>query len=168
MIKIDACSLIYSVKMDFLEKVEQLYGNLIITPAIYDEVVKEGIERGKPDAFIIEKKIQQKKISIHQIEGTVPDFPLGRGEIEIIHEALNEKVIAFIDEKKARVIGSKLGLEVKNIPLILIEGLLTKQIELSEFDTFFRKWILVSSPPQEQIHFLTQIKNAIIGEHKND
>ena len=168
MIKMDACSLIYSVKMDFLEKIEQLYGNLVITPTVYEEVVKKGMERGKPDAFIIEKKIHQKMISIHQIEGLLPDFHLGKGETEIIHEALNEKVMALIDEKKARVIGSKLGLEVKNIPLILLEGLLSKQIKIDEFNTFFQKWILVASPSQEQIYFLTQIKNAIKGDQEND
>lgn len=168
MIKIDASSLIYSVKMDFLEIIEQLYGSVVITPAVYEEVVKKGIERGKPDAFIIEKKIQKKMINIHQIEGLMPDFHLGKGETEIIHEAINEKVLALIDEKKARVIGSKLGLEVKNIPLVLLEGLLSKQIKINDFDIYFRKWILVASPSQEQIYFLTQIKNAIRGEQEND
>ncbi|MHA1520458.1 MAG: hypothetical protein ACTSRK_09770 [Promethearchaeota archaeon] len=168
MIKIDASSLIYSIKMDFLEIIERLYGDLIITPEIYKEVVKKGMERGKPDAFILKKRIEQKKISIHQIEGILPDFHLGKGETEIIHEALNEKVTALIDDKKARVIGSKLGLNVKNIPFILIEGLLTKQIKLDDFDIFFQKWILIASPSQDHIYFINQIKNTIVGEKNND
>lgn len=150
--------------MEMWEIIESLYGDLIITPIIFDEVVTKGKQAGKPDAFIIEKKINENKLKVHSREGSLPDFNLGPGETEIIEEALNEGVKALIDDKKARVISTQIGISTKNIPLVLIEGVLKNKISEDQFNSYFEKWILVSSPSQEQIIFIKQIFNLIKTE----
>lgn len=150
--------------MEMWEIVESLYGDLIITPIIFDEVVTKGKQAGKPNAFIIEKKINENKLKVHSREGSLPDFNLGLGETEIIEEALNEGVKALIDDKKARVISTQIGISTKNIPLVLIEGVLKNKISEDQFNSYFEKWILVSSPSQEQIIFIKQIFNLIKAE----
>jgi predicted nucleic acid-binding protein len=160
-IKIDACSLIYLSKIDFWEIIFKLYGELVITPAVLLEVVTKGKEKGKPDAFIIERKINENFLKIHTRKGSLPDFNLGIGETETIKETLEEQVMALIDDKKARLIGTKLGLQIKNISLALIEALLNDHIDETQFDKYLVKWAMVSSPKQEEILFLNQLKELI-------
>jgi len=87
-IKIDSCSLIYASKLDLWDIIIEFFDNIGILDAVYDEVVIKGKIRGKPDAFIIEKKIKEKIIQIIPAPEKMIEFHLGRGETETIIESL--------------------------------------------------------------------------------
>lgn len=64
----DAMVLIYLAKITLLEKSCEYLENVIIPPAVFDETVTAGKKADLPDAFIIEKAIQNKKILVKNIE----------------------------------------------------------------------------------------------------
>ena len=96
MIKIDASSLIYSLKLDWIDSLKKLYEDLVITASIYQEVILKGKKKGKPDAFIGEKLINQKIIQVHQVkEKSQVNLGLGEGESETILNAI-ESTFGFL------------------------------------------------------------------------
>jgi len=163
-IKIDSCSLIYASKLDLWDIIIEFFDNIGILDAVYDEVVIKGKIRGKPDAFIIEKKIKEKIIQIIPAPEKMIEFHLGRGETETIIESLDEKVQALIDDKKALLIGSKIGVQVLNLPLIFLKAYISKKWNDTEFNKRIKQWGKITSASMEQIYFLKKIKNVI----KND
>ncbi len=164
MIEIDSCSLIFVSKLDLWDIIIDIFENIAILTAVYDEVVKNGKIRGKPDAFIIEKKIKEKVIQIIPSPDKMIEFHLGKGETETIIEALDEKVQALIDDKKALLIGSKLGVQVFNLPLIFLKAYISRKWNDTEFDLRIRQWGIITSASMEQFYFLKKIRDVI----KND
>jgi len=163
-IKIDSCSLIFVSKLDLWDIVIEIFESIGILTAVYDEVVKKGKIRGKPDAFIIEKKIKEKVIQIIPPPDKMIDFHLGKGETQTIIEALDERVQALIDDKKALLIGTKLGVQVFNLPIIFLKAYISKKWNETEFDIRIKQWGKITSASMEQIYFLKKIKDVI----KND
>lgn len=68
-IKLDASSLIYLVKAGLLDLIADLYQEVIITGAVYQEAVIEGKRRGHPDAFAIERAAADGRVHVIQSEG---------------------------------------------------------------------------------------------------
>ena len=161
MIKIDTSSLVMIAKLDYWDVVQKLYNELIITQGVWEEAVEEGKKRGKPDAFIIEKKITENKITIHPSKQNYPDMKLGKGEIETIYEAIDESVPAMIEEIKPRVIGSNLGLEVTYLPLVFIKAYLETIWTEQEYDDALQKYTVHMSPSAEQVILFRNIKDII-------
>lgn len=161
MIKIDSCSLIYISKMDLWAVMGHLYEKLVITRKVFEEVVEQGKVRGKPDAFIIERKINEKILKMHSSDEQYPDVNLGEGEIETIFESLKEKVAALLDDKKARLIGYKMGLEVVNLPLVFLKAYLKGEWTDQDFEIHVNKWILMLNPSMDQVILIKSIKELI-------
>ncbi|HUX98780.1 MAG TPA: hypothetical protein VMV49_04455 [Candidatus Deferrimicrobium sp.] len=139
----------------------KLYEKLIITKNVLEEVVEQGKIRGKPDAFIIERKITEKIIKIHSSEKQLPILNLGNGETETIVEAIEEKSPALLDDKKARLVGFKLGLEVLNLPVIFLKAYLREIWDDQAFETLLDKWILMLNPPLDLVILIKNIKELI-------
>ena len=68
-IMLDASSLIYLVKAGSLDLIGDLYQEVIITGAVYQEAVIEGKRRGHPDAFAIERAVADGRVHVIQSEG---------------------------------------------------------------------------------------------------
>ena len=62
--------------MNFIEVLTQLFKELVITGAVYREVIVNGKKMGKEEAIIGEKLIQEKKIEIHEIDEELMDLKL--------------------------------------------------------------------------------------------
>jgi predicted nucleic acid-binding protein len=139
----------------------KLYQDLVITSGVWGEAVEEGKKKGKPDAFIIEKKIKEKIVSIHKSKPSYPEMKLGNGETETIHEAIDESVPAMIEDIKPRIIGAQLGLDVVNLPLILIKAFLERKWTEVEYEDALQKYAVQMSPSAEQLVFLRNIKDLI-------
>jgi len=77
---------------------------------------------------------------------------------------LDEKVQALIDDKKALLIGSKIGVQVLNLPLIFLKAYISKKWNDTEFNKRIKQWGKITSASMEQIYFLKKIKDVI----KND
>ena len=161
MIKLDTSSLVMIAKLDYWDVVQKLYNEIVITHGVWEEAVEEGKKRGKPDAFIIEKKIKDNKITIHPSKSNYPEMKLGKGETETIHEAIDESVPAMIEEIKPRLIGSNLGVEVTHLPLVFIKAYLETIWTEQEYEDALQKYAVHMSPSAEQVIFLRNIKDLI-------
>ena len=99
----DSTILIILVKVNLIEELLKLYGNILIPEEIFNEVVIKGKKNMKDDAIYIEKRIQEGLIKIHSIKDTnhkeklIKDFNIHDGEAECI-------VLYF--EKKADILGT--------------------------------------------------------------
>jgi len=83
-IKLDASSLIYLAKAGILDLIADLYQEVIITGAVYQEAVIEGKRRGHPDAFMIERAVADGRVRVLQLGPVARErlvkagFPLAR------------------------------------------------------------------------------------------
>ena len=161
MIKIDASSLIISLKMDFIDVLNKLYKELIITEAIYKEVIINGKNKGKQEAIIGEKLIKDKKITIHKVEEELMDLKLGLGETEVIHNSINVKCPCMMEDKKAKRIAESFNLDVRKIPISMLEAYQNKIIDNLEFEDYLIKWVKYASPSYEEVYFVKKIKELI-------
>lgn len=162
MIKIDASSLIYSLKMDWISGLKKLYEEIIITTSVYQEVILNGKKKGKPDAFIGEKLIGQKDIQVHHIkEDSQITIGLGEGESETILNAIELGCNCLIDDKKAIRIAESFNLIVLNVPVSLLDAYKQQLIDDIKFEELFQKWIVVASPSYEDIFIIKKAKELM-------
>jgi len=161
MIKIDASSLIISLKMDFIDVLNKLYEDLIITEAIYQEVIINGKNKGKQEAIIGEKLVNEKKITIHKVEEELMDLKLGLGETEVIHNSISTKCLCMMEDKKAKRIAESFNLDVRKIPISMLEAYKNKIIDNSEFEDYLIKWVKFASPSYEEVYFVKKIKELL-------
>ncbi len=104
MIKIDSSSLILALQMNFIPILTKLYKELVITKSVYEEVIIDGKEKGKEEAFIGDKLIKEKELTIHQVKEELMDLKLGKGETEIIHNSIELNCSCLMEDKKAKKI----------------------------------------------------------------
>ncbi|KKL88043.1 hypothetical protein LCGC14_1928650 [marine sediment metagenome] len=161
MLKIDASSLIIALKMGFINILTQLYDELIITEAIYKEVIINGKKKGKQEAIIGEKLINDKKITIHKIDEELMDLKLGIGETEVIQNSINIKSPCMMEDKKAKRMAENFNLDVKKIPISILEAYQNKIIDKFEFEDFLIKWVKYASPSYEEVYFVKKIKELL-------
>ena len=137
MIILDASPLIHLTKIGKLEYIINLFDFIIISHAVYKEVIEEGIKAGYTDAILILNYFKNNKIKEITIENPDPllEEYLHPGESESIQLADHLKCILIIDEKKGRLIAEQKGIEflttADGLYLLLKEGLIN-------FD-FFKK-----------------------------
>ena len=161
MIKIDASSLIISLKMDFIDILTQLYNKLIITEAIYKEVIINGKNKGKQEAIIGDKLIKEQKISIHKLDEKLMDLKLGIGETEVIHNSINNKCLCMMEDRKAKRIAESYNLDVRKIPISILEAYQNKLIDNTEFEDYLIKWVKYASPSYEEVYFVKKMKELL-------
>ncbi len=161
MIKVDSASLIYSLKMDYLEILGKLYKEIIITKSVFEEVIVKGKEKNKSEAFIGEELINKKKIQVHERAEKVMELRLGLGESEIIQNSLSYGCPCIIDDKKAKKRAGALNLDVKCIPLSLLEAYKSNLIDNASFDGYLNKWIKYANPSYDEIYFIKKFKEVL-------
>jgi len=147
--------------MDFIDVLNKLYEDLIITEAIYQEVIINGKNKGKQEAIIGEKLIKDKKITIHKVDEELMDLKLGLGETEIIHNSLNVKCPCMMEDKKAKRIAESFNLDVRKIPVSMLEAYQNKIIDNLEFEDYLIKWVKYARPSYEEIYFVKKIKELL-------
>lgn len=148
--------------MDFIDILEELYQELVISEAVYQEVVINGKSKGKEEAIIGEKLIKEKKIRIHQVDEKLMDLNLGLGETEIIHNSINNKCLCMMEDKKAKRIAENYNLDVRRIPISLIEAIHSKLINELQFEALLIKWVKYTNPSYEEVYFVKKIKELVM------
>ena len=142
MIILDASPLIHLTKIGKLEYVIDLFDYIIISNAVYKEVIEEGIKEGFNDAILILNYLKKDKIKEITIEN--PDLLLNEylhpGESESIQLALFLKAILVIDEKKARMIAEQRGIGFLTTADVLLLLLKEKLIKFEYFQKNFLKY----------------------------
>ena len=126
--------------MNLIDNLRKFYSELVISPAIKKEVIDQGKIKGYSDALIAEQNLERGIIKIHTPKSLLTNLNLGMGEIEILSLAIEENSPCLIDDINAQMIGIKLNIDLKSIPLILLELLKKGSITIPDYDNFLEKY----------------------------
>lgn len=120
----DATPIISLIKIECLDILEELYKNIIIPKAVYDELIcninyRHEIDIIKSCAFFQIENVEE-NLSVLLLQR---QLKLDRGESEAIVLANNISAdLIIIDERKARRIAKNVGLKVTGTLGILVEA----------------------------------------------
>jgi len=139
----DSTPLIHLAKLNKLNLLLKLYGEILITPEVYREVVVEGLMLGKEDAKEVEKliergiKIVEHKRSPGKLAGR---YRIHRGEAGSILLAKQVKVkLLLINERAGRIAAKAEGLKVKGTVGVVFDALNTGLINNKEAMDILKK-----------------------------
>ena len=132
----DATPLIYLSKAKILEKIGPLPTKKIILRSVYEEVVKEGVQRGHSDAFYVEKLIQEKVFAIEENERQSATFlshkNVSVADRDVLSFAQNRKAIIIADDEEIRRIAEIENMEHHGSVYVLFTLLHRKVLKREE------------------------------------
>jgi predicted nucleic acid-binding protein len=136
-LKLDACSLILSQKLDVIPRLHDTFGTIFITTAVNEEVINQ--KKNPRSGKSIENFVAQGIIK-NVIPRGILISSLGQGESETLAETKTEidkgeEAIYVTDDKKAMKEAIRLGLDVLGLDSLLVELVLLDKITEDEFDT---------------------------------
>mgnify|MGYP001593204068 FL=1 len=141
---IDACSIILLAKATVLEEFTK-WKKTMITEGVYNEVL-EGKDKQFLDALLLERLVEEKKISVEgnlrkkMIQKLMNDFGVGIGEAGSIALALESKGKTILTDNKqgrkaAKVHGLKLLGSVEVVTSLFKKGKISKEKTISALRT---------------------------------
>ena len=137
----DSSPLILYGRINKLDMLLKVYGEILIAPEVYQEVVVRGKEHGYPDAFLIEELVKANKIEIKYLEKAAGFQALrlqslygfldpGEGETIALALQLKQKEV-LIDEEMARGAARLFDLTPRGSLRVILEayskGIITKE-----------------------------------------
>lgn len=142
MIILDASPLIHLTKIGKIGFLIELFDYIIISGAVYDEVIQNGLQMGYDDAKILMNYYKEEKIrikSIVQEDSIISDY-LHKGEYESIQLAEALHYILVIDEKKGRIIAEQKRIKFYTTAGILLLLLKEKVFNANLFELNLSKY----------------------------
>lgn len=129
--------LILLAKIDKLEYLFSLFKHILIPPEVYNETIERGLEKGFPDAILLQQVYNKGLIKIKkpiQIPVSLKNnTSLHLGEIEAISLAMEMKdSVILLDDEGARIFARNMGIKVKGTLGILVENYTTQLISKDE------------------------------------
>ena len=133
----DAGPLMALGKLGLVYLLHELFEQVLIPTAVYEEVVTRGLDLGQPDAYAVQLAITRQEIVVMNVRdddllASVRVLPLARGERHAIHLALRESADwILLDDQLAREEAQRLELKIKGTLGVISEayrrGLTTHQ-----------------------------------------
>jgi len=125
-------------KLGQLSLLPQLYNQVLIPQAVYEEVVIAGLREGHSDAIAVDHFVQLGRITVQSVTLAAKDQSwasrIDPGEAEVIILARNSKADwAIIDNAHARRAARSLGLSLRGTVGVLLEATSRKLITIPEF-----------------------------------
>lgn len=146
---LNATPLIYLSRSGGLQILKSLNTRIYTPKAVYDEVVGEGRRLGKPGADLVDQYVREGVITVRspklkmklfsQVTRSTPesDWPVDKGEAEVLALAQELNCTAIIDEHVGRNLARLHGIEVHGTVYLLIlahnNGAMTKDQTLAMF-----------------------------------
>jgi predicted nucleic acid-binding protein len=131
----DSSPLIHLTRLGKIKYLLKMTGQITISRAVYEEVVREGKKKNYMESYIIENLVNEGSIIVKTLkpfdESKYP--PLGRGELESLELAKQSGEIVIIDERKARNVARMMGLNVQTTIVTIFELLIAKTLEKQEY-----------------------------------
>jgi predicted nucleic acid-binding protein len=113
-------------KLNRLDLLTDLYQEVQIPRAVYDEVVTQGLNRGAQDAFTVRRFWQRQKWPIVDLSDALlsayaPSVILGPGETETLAlaQTLTDPMI-LLDDEAARAEARRLGIRIRGTLGVLV------------------------------------------------
>src|SRR3989344_1328478 len=138
----NASSLIIFGKLNKLEFLYELFGKLVISQAVYEEVVENWMKINAPEAMLIKNQIESGKIIIKKLnqefqkkakllENIYASLDYGESETIALALEMNEKDV-LIDERVARNVAKLEGLTPKGSLYVLLIAFKKKKLTEKE------------------------------------
>ena len=141
----NATPLIYLGKTSVLKKIIDVFNEVYITEAVYDEVVRKGKQIGAEEEHIIEDYIKRGIIKVIKDPSTTISFSetyqLGKGESSTILATVEKNYVAIIDDERARKIGEKFNIEIRGTLFLLKLLFLFKKLSRAEVEDVIRDMV---------------------------
>ena len=67
----------------------------------------------------------------------------------------------MMEDKKGKRIAESYNLDVRKIPISILEAYQIKIIDNSEFEDYLIKWVKFASPSYEEVYFVKKMKELI-------
>ena len=119
----DSSALIFAFRLPgILRILKGAYSHILIPSAVHDEVVVEGQRLGKEEVDAIQNEVGR-FVRVERADEELPVEPdprLGKGELEVISLALRVGMTAIIDDKRARIFGARLSVQVIPLASLLV------------------------------------------------
>lgn len=115
-------------KLNRLELLENLFGQVTTTEAVYQEVVVAGLRQGRSDALVVQLFWKQRQWPIIKVphpitENYTPTRLLDRGEQEVLAWASQQaNTLVLMDDEIARQEARLLGLTVRGSLGVLVQA----------------------------------------------
>lgn len=120
----DATPLIALAKLGLLERLSDIYDDVLVPRSVHREVVVQGKEGGWPDALAVERALARRVL--HGVrDAPIPkDVPstLDQGERAVLAVALRERCEVLMDDHDGYVMARALGLRPRRTTSVLLEG----------------------------------------------
>ncbi len=148
---INSSPLIVFGKLNKLDLLGKVLGKIIISEAVYVEVVERGSEKGAPEALLVKDYVEKGKIKVKKLNKRWKKEAvfleqmhryLDYGEAETICLALQEKENSVLmDEKHARKVASLYSLKPFGSLRVLLLAWRRNMIEEKEIETIISEMI---------------------------
>ncbi len=129
----NATPLIYLAKLGRLTLLKQLFGEVISPEEVRVEVIDKGKGLGKPDAYIVEKAVEEGWLKILKATPIKVPFDLEQGETAALSLAKQQGLDILLDEVSARTAARLLDVTPRGTIFVLLSALKRKMITLNEF-----------------------------------
>jgi predicted nucleic acid-binding protein len=136
----DSGPLMVLAKLNLLHLLKLLYGRVHFTPAVYTEVVGEGIRLGYEDAHTLQRFLaleHWKATAIPSIPVELAALRLDRGERESIALAIALNGVLLMDEERGRQVARQRGLTVHGTLGVLIQAYRSGHIGAEQLRFYF-------------------------------
>lgn len=121
-------------KLNLLHLLKELYVEVLIPDAVYEETVINGIRHGFEDAYTLRLFLNQtnwKPVKLLKIPQIIASANLDKGEKEAIAWAVSKNALLLMDEELGRDVARKQGVIVKGSLGILIQAYQKKLIRMA-------------------------------------
>ena len=141
---VDAGPLLALAKLGLMRILHQLYNQVLVPSAVYEEAVLQGLAKGYPDAYVIRDAVLRGELTVISLTDqvlldNVNKLPLGRGEKQVIHLGLTvTPTWVLIDDQLARKAASRFGLHVKGTVGIIVSAYRQERMTLEEVEFAFQ------------------------------
>jgi len=119
--------IIYFTKINKLDLLRRLYGSIIITKEVEDEL----LFNNKPDFELIKRAIEENLFTIKSPSSNL-DLFLGKGENSAINLALELKKPLIIDDSRGIRVAQSLGVETLRTTSVILSAVKKKMITKKE------------------------------------
>ncbi len=170
MIISNATPLIYLAKVQQLELLKKIFGKVVITPEVKQEVVDRGKALQKPDAFLIEREIEKGWIIVKEsTEKVVIVFDIHPGEKSVIAlaKSLSQKVV-LMDEMMGRKAAQLSGLTPRGTVYVLLEALKKRHLTFDQFITILDTLANEGFRLREEIYTKAMEKAREISKNRSE
>jgi len=152
-------------KLNVLPLLKRLYGTVLISQTVYEEVVTQGLARGYPDAGVVKLFWEQQGwspvvVRQEEIPEDLQEARLDPGEKESIHLAAQGRgTLLLVDEEAAREAARERGVRIKGTLGFLVEAFHKELLGLEELGFLFAQ-----IEQRDDIWISTELCQQILAE----